>query len=150
MSDPYDLADIARRVYHAEAENALHWAAGEIARLRAKLDESARLWAAAVAQSEHSERDAAVLTKALERMRRMVDEAISGVSKPHLHQWQRVLVQADAALETDAGAQLLTLISAAVRYRDAVRADDIGHQCEAEQALLAAVEQIEGGQGDAL
>jgi hypothetical protein len=36
------------------------------------------------------------------------------------------------------------ILTAAVALRDAIRADDIGHQCEAEQALLAAVERMEG------
>lgn len=47
----------------------------------------------------------------------------------------------------DIGAPLLAVITAAVALRDAVRADDIGHQCEAEQALLAAVERMEGAKG---
>ena len=40
-------------------------------------------------------------------------------------------------------APLADLVAAAVHFRDAVRADDIGHQCEAEDALLAAVERLE-------
>lgn len=39
-------------------------------------------------------------------------------------------------------APLAALVRAAEQLRNAVREDDIGHQCEAEEALLAAVEQL--------
>ena len=138
MTDPYGLADIARRVMHREAESALQWAADTIARLRAERDESDRLWPAQVARAQRAEAGAAAMRRALEGAMQLLPGGTPDDLDPAS---STIVARCDKALLSGAGVQLLAVVDAARRYRDAVKAVDGVY--DAEQALLAAVEAIE-------
>lgn len=148
--DPYDLADIARRVMHREAESALHWAGGEIGRLRAKVEECAQLFAGQMRRAEEAERQClelhTQLTQAMQQVERWYGRATEAESEAARLRGQvaGAIRERDRWQQEAAGP--VAVVAAARRYRDAVRAVD--GIADAEQALLAAVEQVEKGQRD--
>jgi hypothetical protein len=71
---------------------------------------------------ERAEADTASLLRALRPLERAVNEALSGIRKPDVPEWNRLLSTAQAALEAGGGDALLAELEAARSVVEAARA----------------------------